>query len=172
MSVIEIIEIIKIVEFQSIVIFAITQLINVILSTIKSIATVKAPIVHATLINIISYTLNAIITYYIARQTFLVVLIFTPLTNAIGVPLGRYISDRFEKDKLFIYNATIKCSAEIAENIYNELKHSAGIATKYFDIVEDKIYDFAIHAETKEESKVITALLDSYKAKYYVIEPR
>ena len=168
----EIIEFIKAAEFQGIAIFAITQLINVILSTIKSIATVKAPVARATLINVISYTLNAVITYYIARQTFLVVLICTPLTNAIGVPLGRYISDKFEKDKLFIYNATIKCSAEVAKNIYNDLKHSKGIATRYFDIVEDKIYDFEIHAETKQESKFITALLDAYKAKYYVIEPR
>ena len=70
------------------------------------------------------------------------------------------------------YIRELEIQIEQRDSIISRLTFSNDLVKEYFDIVEDKIYDFAIHAETKEESKVITALLDSYKAKYYVIEPR
>jgi hypothetical protein len=75
-------------QWPLILAFFISQLINVILSTIKSVLTVKGTKFTATLINTISYTLNAAVINQIGKvDDLFLVCIFTAITNIIGVVL-------------------------------------------------------------------------------------
>ena len=93
---------------KSIVIFVIIQLLTVITSTVKSIATVKSSPTVAGIINAVAYTFNAVVVKLITSQGIYVVLLVTFLSNLIGVPLGKVIMNKLEKERLWVYNATIK----------------------------------------------------------------
>lgn len=72
----------------SLVIFIVIQFANVIISTIKSVLTVKGGKTTAAIINAVSYTFAAVVTKFITEQSFLWVILITFFTNLIGVYLA------------------------------------------------------------------------------------
>ena len=69
--------------------FAVIQVINVILSTVRSILTVNGSKLTASLVSSISYTIGAIITKMVTQQNFEVIIVVTFFTNLIGVYVAK-----------------------------------------------------------------------------------
>ena len=74
-----------------IIIFCVCSLINVMLSTVKNIFTVKASKPVATGINAISYGFNTIVLKQLVGFDFMTTVIITIITNIIGVYLSLVI---------------------------------------------------------------------------------
>lgn len=160
---------------QEIVIFIIAQVLTVITSTIKSIATVKSTPTVAGIINAIAYTINALVVKLITGQDMYVVLIITFLSNIIGVPLGKMIMDKLEKERLWVYVATINCNHNfIREHKENLSQHD--LPCIYQEIIGDKLYELKVYSSTKQDSTIIKKEFDNIgklniKIKYHIIEP-
>ena len=154
---------------RTLVLFAVCQVINVIFSTFKYVLTVKAKPSVAAFANALSYTINAIVTYLLVTQEPLFIIIITFTSNIIGVPVGRLILDKFEKEKLWVYNATIKVTKDKAARIRSTLKDYCNIHSTFEEIAEDEIYSMKFFAYSKNDSEIVKAVLDKYKAKYYII---
>lgn len=156
---------------KSIIIFILVQLFTVITSTIKSIATVKSSPTVAGIVNAVAYTFNAVVVKLITGQEMYVVLIVTFLSNLIGVPLGKIIMDKVEKEKLWVYQVTIRCEEKSITYIKTKLKQSHDIGSVYQEIIPDELYEMKIYACSKESSKIVKKILQLYDAKYFIIQP-
>ena len=152
----------------NIITFVIAQVLTVITSTVKSIATIKSTPMIAGVINSVAYTLNALIVKLITGQDLIVVLIVTFFSNLIGVPLAKKIMDSLEKERLWVYVATIKCNN--INKIKNTIKQD-NIDFIYQEIKPNKLYEIKFYAYSKDESKTIKNIIDSLDCKYHIIEP-
>ena len=160
---------------QEIVIFIIAQVLTVITSTIKSIATVKSTPTVAGIINAVAYTINALVVKLITGQDMYVVLIITFLSNIIGVPFGKMIMDKLEKERLGVYVATINCSHNFIQE-HKENLSQYDLPCIYQEIIEDKLYELKVYSSTKQDSTIIKKEFDNIgklnvKIKYHIIEP-
>ena len=156
---------------KSIIIFILVQLFTVITSTVKSIATVKSSPTVAGIVNAVAYTFNAVVVKLITGQEMYVVLIVTFLSNLIGVPLGKIIMDKVEKEKLWVYQVTIRCEEKSINYIKTKSKQSHDIGSVYQEIIPDELYEMKIYACSKESSKIVKKILQLYDAKYFIIQP-
>ena len=156
---------------KSIIIFILVQLFTVITSTVKSIATVKSSPTVAGIVNAVAYTFNAVVVKLITGQEMYVVLIVTFLSNLIGVPLGKIIMQKFEKEKLWVYQVTIRCEEKSINYIKTKLKQSHDIGSVYQEIIPDELYEMKIYACSKESSKIVKKILQLYDAKYFIVQP-
>ena len=156
---------------KSIIIFILVQLFTVITSTVKSIATVKSSPTVAGIVNAVAYTFNAVVVKLITGQEMYVVLIVTFLSNLIGVPLGKIIMDKVEKEKLWVYQVTIRCEEKSVNYIKTKLKQLHDIGSVYQEIIPDELYEMKIYACSKESSIIVKKILQLYDAKYFIIQP-
>lgn len=150
----------------STVLFFILNLINVILSTIRSILTVKSTPFVSMVINTISYTFYSGIVKLVSSQDMMVVLITTALTNILGVYIARFILDKTKKDKLWRITATIpKCidSKEIASKLEEKNIQSVTYIGESVKLID-------IYSKTQGESVIIKETLAPLKVKYSVVE--
>jgi uncharacterized protein YebE (UPF0316 family) len=152
------------------IIFVVVNLINVMLSTMKSILTVKSTRLVATLINAVSYGFYALIVKQMADYDITTVVVVTIVANLIGVYSSMWILDKFKKDKL--WKVTVITQTEDAERfkadlITNELSfNELPIMTKY-----GKTTAFDIFSSSQLESAVLREVLRPYeKVKYHVLE--
>ena len=81
----------------STLIFFLLNLINVMLSTVKSVLTVKASRLIATLINALAYGYYTIIIKQISNSSIEMVVTVTIITNLIGVYTSLWLLDKFKK---------------------------------------------------------------------------
>lgn len=155
---------------KAIIIFSIITLINVVLSTAKSILTVKASKGVAASINAVSYGFYAMVVKQMATVSIEVVVIATVICNLIGVYFSMWLLDKFKKDlfwKITVIPATedfAEIRKELVENDlgFNEYK----VNTKYGNQMALDIFS---HDQSK--SKKIKNILHKYnKMKYHIQE--
>lgn len=152
-----------------ILIFAVAELINVILSTIKSVLTIKGTKGTATVVNTIAYSINAFIMALIGSvlKNVPLTVIITAITNAIGVWVGLTIIEKFRKERVWKISATVrsdKWDELVADLIRYEIKF-VPIETSW-----DKRRPFDVYSECKEESKLIGVVFKKYNVKYMILE--
>lgn len=145
------------------------QLINVMMSTTRSILTIKASPQVAAIINAVSYTFYNAIVKLITAQDMIVIIIVTFATNIIGVYLARYILNRMEKDKLWVYNATVTHEDNM-EQIIKVLK-SSDIKLLY-NKVTDNLFSLQVFSYTQNESTLIKGVFEKYNTKFYIVESK
>jgi len=155
----------------SVLLFFCSSLLNVVLSTLKTILTVKSSKQVATLINCINYTINTVIIKQIAECEVWIAAIITFLTNLIGVYFALWIVEKFKKDKLWKISVTYK-DIGILYSVVNRLDDK-NISFLYTSIYYSKMKKggrLEIFAKNKEESKIAKEILETTKCKYDVIE--
>lgn len=155
---------------KTIIIFFIITFINVILSTVKSILTVKASRGVAALINAISYGFYAMVVKQMATVSTEIVIIATVLCNLVGVYFSMWLLDKFKKDML--WKITVIPQTKFFQNIRKELiENKLGfneyqINTKYGNQMALDIF-----SESQAESKRIKEILnENGKMKYHILE--
>lgn len=157
---------------ESIWAFFILQLLNVILSTIKSVATVKAGFWTAALVNAGYYGFYTFIIKAIGDANFkkffgieisipsvVIIAIITIITNLIGVYISLKILDRLRKDDLWLFKVTVKTSEYsyfIQDLMREDLKYLI-ISNSWADRKPIEIYTY-----TKEESAKVMRILKRY----------
>lgn len=148
-----------------IVFFVLTAL-NVILSTIKSIVTVKSGPAIAALVNALYYGFyNVVLIYTVADFPMWQKVTITFICNLIGVWLVKWFEAKARKDKLWQVQVTVP--RKYLEAVHMDLKD---IPHSYIDI--EKYAIFNIYCATQKESVAVKQIVNQYQAKYFVTESK
>lgn len=156
----------------TILIFVGLSFVNVITSTVKSILTIKSTPFVAGVVSALSYTVNAVVIKFTDRVDIITIIITAFLANLLGVWITRLVLDKIEKQKLWVYNATVRGTELGVRNIRESMKSQHNIHSTYEEISKDNLYSMRFFAYTKEQSKIIRSKLENIDAKYYIVEAR
>ena len=149
----------------STLVFFTMQFINVILSTMKTILTVKANKHVAMLINTVTYTFYSGVVKLLTEQSMVVVLAVTFLTNVLGVYIAMFILEKARKDVLWKIEVTVK--NEFAEELHSKL---ADIPHSYIELGKNTLFNF--YCATQAESAMVKYKVNKYNANYFVAESK
>ena len=150
-------------------IFIAFNALNVVIQTIKSIATIKCGKTMASIVNAVAYGLYT----YIVILTMIDLplwekMLVVALCNFVGVWIVKYFEEKMRKDKLWKVEATVY--EAYTENLALSLEN-ANLSFNYIEGV-GKYVIFNIFCETQEDSKLAKVILDECKAKYFVSESK
>lgn len=149
--------------------FIILNVINVIIQTVKSIATVKCGKVSAALINAVAYGLYTVVTVYMMCELSLgLKALVVALANLVGVYVVKLIEEKGRKDKLWKVEATVLRGW--TKELHKELV-KAEISHNYLENV-GKYTLFNIFCENQTQSAKAKEILSKYEAKYFVSETK
>ena len=143
--------------------FFIISLINVILSSAKSICTVRYGRGINVFMNVISYSFYVIVVKQTADLPLVVTVISTAAANALGVWLSYAILDRIQKDKLWKVEVIIPNS--FTEKLHLELKN---IPHNYVELGPNTLFNF--YCETKVDTSNVIKHCKEYKGKFFATE--
>ena len=156
-------------EMKVLAMFIVCNIINVIIQTVKSIATIKCGKTMAAVVNAIAYGFYT----YIVILTMSDLPLFTKciivaLCNLIGVYVVKLLEEKSRKDKLWKVEATVNTKEE-AEDIIKLLK-DVNIPYNYIDI--NRYVLINCYCATQKQSAGVKSILDTYNAKYFVSESK
>lgn len=146
--------------------FILLSIVNVILQTIKSIATVKCDKHTAAFINAIAYGLYTfVIIYTNCELNIWLKAGIVAVVNYIGVYFVKIIEEKLRKDKLWAIRFTVTDNER--EKIINELENKN---ISYGYDVRGKYIIFETFCNSKEETLKIKEIVQRFNAKYFVSE--
>lgn len=151
----------------TIVIFFICSLINVVLSTLKTILTVTATKRVAAIINAVTYGFYAIVVKQLASLDITITVIVTIATNLLGVYISMWIIDKTKKDNLWKINITTSNSIMIKE------LETCGVSFNYVTTTSKKhkqIYIITAFSKSQQESIIIRDIVKKYDCNFNVVE--
>ena len=149
--------------------FIILNILNVIIQTVKSIATVKCGKTAAAIINAVAYGLYTIVTVYMMCELELwLKALIVALANLVGVYVVKLLEEKARKDKLW------KVEATVLRGWTKELHRALVVAEIPHNYLENvgKYTLFNIFCETQAQSTKAKHILDSFEAKYFVSESK
>ena len=150
------------------ILFIVMNIVNVVIQTIKSIATIKCGKTVAAFVNAVAYGLY---TYIIVLTNcdlpMLAKCLIVASCNFVGVWVVKYFEEKARKDKLWKVEATVLPSR--AEWLISRLTEQR-IPFNYIDV--EKYVIFNIYCGTQNESSIAKAHLDVANAKYFVSESK
>jgi len=142
---------------------------NVIIQTVKSIATVKCGKGVAAIVNAVAYGLYTIVTVYLLCELPLFWKAgIVALCNLVGVYVVKWAEEKARKDKLWKIEATV--FDPYTKSLHCDLT-AEEIPCNYIPKI-GKWSVFNIYCDTQEKSKKVKILLDKYNAKYFVSESK
>ena len=148
--------------------FILLNIANVIIQTIKSIATIKCGKGVAAVVNAVAFGLYTVVTVYMMCELPLATkALIVAGCNLVGVYVVKYFEEKARKDKLWKVEVTIP--AEQAQQMIEDCKYYK-LAYNYVDI--EKYFLFNFYCPTQEDSAKVHKLLKSYDAKYFVVESK
>lgn len=143
------------------------NIINVIVQTIKSIATLKCGKIGASVINAVAYGFYTIVTIYMLCNLPLFWKAgIVALCNLIGVYVVKWGEEKARKDKLWKVEATIP--QEWTDAVHYDLKC---VPHNYVENV-GKYTLFNFYCATQKESAKVKDILSQYDVKYFVSESK
>jgi hypothetical protein len=142
---------------------------NVIIQTVKSIATVKCGKAVAALVNAVAYGLYTIVTVYMLCELSLgLKAIIVALCNLVGVFVVKWAEEKARKDKLWKVEATVLRG--YTQSLRADLD-KADIPHNYLENV-GKYTLFNIFCATQKQSAKAKEIMAKYEAKYFVTESK
>ena len=149
-----------------IIIFTVCSLVNVILSTMKTILTVRSTKIVASVINAVTYGFYAIVVKQLASLDLTVTVIVTIATNLIGVYLSMWIMDKMKKDCLWKISVTTK-DKSIVKKIENfDIEYTMSP----IQYKSETYYSIEVFSKNQKDSTIIKNILNEYKVKYNATE--
>lgn len=150
------------------IIFVILNVANVIIQTVKSIATIKCGKVAAALVNAVAYGLyTVVVVYTVCELPLWVKVLVVAVANLIGVYVVKLCEEKSRKDKLWKIEATVY--SPFAESLHTKLDKN-GISHNFINIGKYTIFN--IYSESQNQSMTAKLMLDKHKAKYFVSETK
>ena len=153
---------------NTIFLFALCTAVNVILSTIKSILTVKGGKLSASFINALTYGFYSYVIVLTSADGMPIWLkmAITAVCNFVGVYLVKWIEEKARKDKLWKVELTVPTKYTITIDFdLHDVPHS------YIEL-SDKHTLFNFYCATQKESAKVKAIANQYEAKYFVAESK
>lgn len=153
---------------NTILLFALCTAVNVILSTIKSILTVKGGKFSASFINAITYGFYSYVIVLTSADGMPIWLkmAITAVCNFVGVYLVKWIEEKARKDKLWKVELTVPTRyTNTIDFDLHDVPHS------YIEL-SDKHTLFNFYCATQKESAKVKAIANQYEAKYFVAESK
>ena len=148
--------------------FILLNIANVIIQTIKSIATIKCGKGVAAIVNAVAFGLYTVVTVYTMCELPLATkALIVAGCNLVGVYVVKYFEEKARKDKLWKVEATIP--AEQAEQMIEDCKYYR-FTYNYVNI--EKYFLFNFYCPSQQDSLNVKKLLQSYDAKYFVTESK
>ena len=155
---------------NAIIIFAIATIVNVTLSTIRSICTIKGGKWLSAITNAICYGFYPLIVMLTAKGTvdIIINMCITAIANFICVWIIKFIEEKARKEKLWKVEATVLrgWTAELHRSLVE-----AEISHNYLENV-GKYTLFNLYCNTQKESAKAKEVLDKFDAKYFVSESK
>ncbi len=146
--------------------YIIFNVLNVIIQTIKSIATIKCNKYIAATVNAIAYGLYTYIVILMTADINLWFKIFVVAgANLVGVFLVKHFEEKTEKDRLWKIEATVR-----NKECYDRLA-ARGISCNYQETSNNR-YIINCFCNSKEESQIVKEILEIYEAKFFVSESK
>ena len=156
-------------EMKLLVLFIVMNIVNVVIQTIKSIATIKCGKTAAAIVNAVAYGLYTyIVVLTMCDLPLLAKCLIVAGANFVGVYVVKLFEEKARKDKLWKVEATVLrgWTKELhAKLVEVEIPHN------YLENV-GKYTLFNIFCETQAQSAKAKAILDNYNAKYFVSESK
>lgn len=150
--------------------YVILSVANVIIQTIKSIATIKCGKTVASIVNAIAYGLYTIVLVYTnADFPLWEKVVVTAICNLIGVFVVKLFEEKFKKDKLWKVEMTVP--KQYAQAIMDNLKNWK-ISYSVLPIESSKYILFNIYCLTQKESERVKIIGNGYSAKFFVSETK
>ena len=155
-------------DYELLIVFIILNIVNVIIQTVKSIATIKCGKGMASVVNAIAYGLyTVVVVYTVCDLPLWLKVVVVGACNLVGVFCVKWGEEKARKDKLWKVEATVKPCEFEAIKTYCEV---ADLPFSYIDI--DKYILFNFYCATQKESAIVKDLLDKHNAKYFVSESK
>ena len=151
------------------IVFIVLNVINVILQTIKSIATVLCGKWIAAIVNAITFGFYTIVVVFMTADGLglLWKALIIGVANLIGVYAVKYFEEKNRKDRLWKVESTVRFTQITI--LDRELKE-AKIPHNYITAGEWGIFN--CYCKTQKESLVVKEILAKYHAKYFVSESK
>ena len=156
---------------NAILLFTIATIINICLSTIRSLCTIKGGKMVSAITNAVCYGFYPLIVMLTAKDTVSIItnMAITAIANFVCVYIIKMVEEKARKDKLWKFEATFEHN-EKRLDIIKESCELHEIPYNYIDI--DKYYVMNFYAKSQSESEIIKALIDSHNGKYFVSESK
>ena len=152
---------------KAIIIFIVFNVLNVVIQTIKSIATIKCGKNMAAIINAIAYGLYTYIVVLTASDgvSLWFKIVVVALANLVGVWMVKFVEEKSRKDKLWLVKITIdKRFANEAKSLLKE----NNIPFTFYDV--EKYYVFDCYCKTQEETEEVVEICKNFKGKMFATE--
>lgn len=157
---------------ELLIIFVVLNILNVIIQTVKSIATVKCGKASASIINAIAYGLYTIVTVYMMCELDLYLKAgIVALCNLVGVYVVKLIEEKARKDKLWKVEATVQNLIYLTDYIKTGCeKYKIPYSVLNVENVDYVVFNF--YCATQEKSRIVKQICDGCNAKYFVSESK
>lgn len=155
---------------NAILLFTIATIINIILSTIRSLCTIKGGKMVSAITNAVCYGFYPLIVMLTAKDTVSIItnMAITAIANFVCVYVIKLVEEKARKDKLWKVEATIPTIWQ--DRVITDLKFD-DLAFNYIEGVGHYTL-FNIYCEDQAESAKAKKILDYYQAKYFVSESK
>lgn len=141
---------------------------NVIIQTIKSIATIKCKPMSAAVINAVAYGLyTVVLVYMVCDLPLWAKVVVVGGANLVGVYLVKIFEEKGRKDKLWAIRFTVKDNER--EEVINNLKEKE--VPHYYHIVGNHTV-FETFCNSQKETLKVKEIVNQYGAKYFVTESK
>ena len=145
------------------------SIINVVFSTVRSIATIKSGKLVASLLNGGYFAFyNIMLIWTVADFPLWQKCIITFVCNVLGVFIVKLLEEKMQKDKLWKIETTV--NSKYTEAI-DELLNRANISHNYISIGNDQVI-FNIFCLTQKQSCAVSEILKQFNAKYFAAESK
>lgn len=149
-----------------VIVFALIQIVNVVLSTVRSILTVNGSKLTAALVSSISYTIGAVTTKMLTEQAFDIVIIVTFITNLFGVYLAKLILEKTKKEKIWTVSATLRTENK---DIVESALLKRGVQFTMCPAVNDRFL-INIFSYSRGESAIVKEIMNENNTKFTITE--
>lgn len=155
---------------NAIILFIIATIVNVTLSTIRSLCTINGGKWLSAITNAVCYGFYPLIVMLTAKGTvgIIVNMIITAVANFVCVWLIKFVEEKARKDKLWKIEATIPTLWK--DRVIIDLKYEQ-LAFNYIEGIGHYTL-FNIYCEDQAESAKAKKVLDYHQAKYFVSESK
>jgi uncharacterized protein YebE (UPF0316 family) len=151
------------------IIFIVLNVVNVIIQTVKSIATIKCGKTMASIINAIAYGLyTVVVVYTMCDLPLWSKALIVGLANLVGVYVVKLIEEKSRKDKLW----KIECTIPSEQAMYLCYDLHEKVPFNYFETSNKDYVIFNIYCANQNQSAYVKECLTNRKAKYFVSESK
>lgn len=150
--------------------FILLNIVNVVIQTVKSIATINCGKTVAAITNAVAYALYTVVVVFMNADGLGILwkALIIGIANLLGVYIVKLMEEKSRKDKLWVVQATIH--GELTEKVDTALGLQ-GVPHNYIpEIGEYTIVN--CYCSNQEQSGKVKSILNEYGAKYFVCESK